>query len=61
MMRMFSKIYFTQVETALLVLLGPGWIKLAMKLVAQWAFDLGCRNALGGAQRYLFPVSRRHV
>lgn len=72
MMRMFGKIYFTQVEAALLVLQAPGWIKLTMKLVAQWAFDLAwwlrgnglsrqiCTGAAGVA-RLWYSLKKRNI
>ncbi|MFT5605300.1 MAG: 3-oxosteroid 1-dehydrogenase, partial [Paracoccaceae bacterium] len=39
MMRLFNRIYFTQVEAALLTLQGPGWVKLTMKLMASYFLD----------------------
>ena len=40
MMRLFNRIYFTQVEAALLTVQGPGWIKLTMKLLASYFLDI---------------------
>jgi 3-oxosteroid 1-dehydrogenase len=40
MMRLFNRIYFTQVEAALLTVQGPGWIKLTLRLMASFYLDL---------------------
>lgn len=40
MMRLFNRIYFTQVEAALLTVQGKGWVKLTMKLLASYFLDL---------------------
>ncbi len=39
MMRLFNRIYFTQVEAALLTVQAPGWVKLTMKLLASYYLD----------------------
>jgi len=72
MMRLFSRIYFTQVEAALLTLQGPGWIKLTMKLIASWALDFAWLikgNGLGrdvctgaaGVARLWYSVKKRNI
>ena len=40
MMRMFNRIYFTQVEAALLAVQGPGWVKLTLKLIRDYLLDV---------------------
>ena len=72
MMRLFNRIYFTQVEAALLTLQGPGWIKLTMKLLASYFLDLPwllrglgrsrqiCTGAAGVA-RLWYSVKERNI
>lgn len=72
MMRLFNRIYFTQVEAALLTLQGPGWIKLTLKLIASWALDFAWLikgNGLGrdvctgaaGVARLWYSVKKRNI
>ncbi|MGJ8687273.1 MAG: FAD-binding protein [Spongiibacteraceae bacterium] len=72
MMRMFDRIYFTQVEAALLVLQGPGWIKLTLSLILGHMLDFGwwlrghktsrkvCTGAAGVA-RLWYSLQQRNI
>lgn len=72
MMRLFNRIYFTQVEAALLTVQGPGWIKLTLKLIASFYFDILWRlkgNAVGrhictgaaGVARLWYSLKKRNI
>lgn len=72
MMRLFDRIYFTQVEAALLTVQGPGWIKLTMRLLLSYALDFGwwlrghrlgrhiCTGAAGVA-RLWYSMKKRNM
>ncbi|NKI17681.1 FAD-binding protein [Spongiibacter sp. KMU-166] len=72
MMRLFNKIYFTQVEAALLAVQGPGWIKLTLKLMLDYYRDIGwllrghrtsrkvCTGAAGVA-RLWYSLKKRDI
>ena len=72
MMRLFDRIYFTQVEAALLTVQGPGWVKLTLKLMASYFLDFGwllrgrktsrkvCTGAAGVA-RLWYSLKKRDI
>ena len=72
MMRLFDRVYFTQVEAALLTVQGPGWIKLTLKLLASYFLDFAwllkghrvsrqiCTGAAGVA-RLWYSVKKRDI
>lgn len=71
MMRLFGVIHFTQVEAQLLMLQLPGWVKLVMKMVWDYAKDipwrlktrisrrLACGSA--GVARLYWSVKERNI
>lgn len=72
MMRLFDRIYFTQVEAALLTVQGPGWVKLTLKLMASYFLDFAwllrgrktsrkvCTGAAGVA-RLWYSLKKRDI
>ncbi|MBD2858399.1 FAD-dependent oxidoreductase [Spongiibacter sp. KMU-158] len=72
MMRLFDRIYFTQVEAALLTVQGKGWIALTLKLMASFYFDILWRlkgnpnsrkvcTGAAGVARLWYSLKKRNI